>query len=226
MKKISLILLLATSTLFSKETSFFNTAQLAQWREMEECVTEVRDGRGMPIDDQIKDLVIVLNLLGIKTSQSCEGHLNWGLPFPWVEFCPWEDITKLDAQKEKVLEKIAEIESEIARLENEQPGSDLEELFNKWEIQCQENSMIFQQIHELQCKSEKKMWDLLDEFYGSRDNYNIHSLVVRDWRVFPLGGEWKGRYTGKDIEKNLSSYRKEMDAFKEFLIKKYASLNQ
>ncbi|MBW2967238.1 hypothetical protein KY362_02005 [Candidatus Woesearchaeota archaeon] len=32
------------------------------------------DGRGTPIEDKIKPLLLVLNYLGYKTSASCEGH--------------------------------------------------------------------------------------------------------------------------------------------------------
>lgn len=27
---------------------------------------------------------MALNALGIATTQSCEGHLNWGVPYPWI----------------------------------------------------------------------------------------------------------------------------------------------
>ena len=49
-----------------------------------------RAGRlGMPIDAGIRETVAVLNLLGLPTTQSCEGHVNdrgHGLPAPWVDF--------------------------------------------------------------------------------------------------------------------------------------------
>ena len=43
----------------------------------------------MSIDAGIRETVAVLNLLGLPTRQSCEGHVNdrgHGLPAPWVDF--------------------------------------------------------------------------------------------------------------------------------------------
>lgn len=55
-------------------------------RNLTEVVQEVeniRDLKGQPVDDQIKDLVVGLRRWGITTEMSCEGHLsNW--PFPWI----------------------------------------------------------------------------------------------------------------------------------------------
>ena len=48
-----------------------------------------RDRLGMAIDAGIRETVAVLNLLGLPTTQSCEGHVNdhgHGLPAPWVDF--------------------------------------------------------------------------------------------------------------------------------------------
>ncbi len=39
----------------------------------------------MPIDPGIKETVIVLQALGFSTTQSCEGHDDRGLPYPWVK---------------------------------------------------------------------------------------------------------------------------------------------
>ena len=47
-------------------------------------VEEMKDKLGKRLDSKIKDLVIGLRMLGIETLQSCEGHLDWGNPYPWV----------------------------------------------------------------------------------------------------------------------------------------------
>ena len=58
-----------------REASFADgCAEVATWR----------DRLGKPIDPGIFALVVALNMAGIPTSQSCEGHLGWGLPYPWV----------------------------------------------------------------------------------------------------------------------------------------------
>jgi len=45
----------------------------------------VTDGLGKEIDQGIFDTVVALNVLGIPTRQSCEGHLEWGTGAPWVD---------------------------------------------------------------------------------------------------------------------------------------------
>ena len=56
-------------------------------------VERIRDRLEMPIDPKIKDLVIGLRRWGIETTASCEGHLNHGYPYPWV------DIDRKDLEK-------------------------------------------------------------------------------------------------------------------------------
>jgi len=49
---------------------------------------EIFEGSGYikGLDKGIRKVVIAFNKLGLSTSGSCEGHLDWGLPYPWVEF--------------------------------------------------------------------------------------------------------------------------------------------
>jgi hypothetical protein len=42
------------------------------------------DGMGKRIDIGIMGVVLYLNLHGVSTTASCEGHLDWGQPYPWV----------------------------------------------------------------------------------------------------------------------------------------------
>ncbi|MEK6861868.1 MAG: hypothetical protein AABY07_07930 [Nanoarchaeota archaeon] len=45
-------------------------------------------GDYLSIDPEISDLVKAINIFGIKTTASCQGHLNRGHPFPWVGIWP------------------------------------------------------------------------------------------------------------------------------------------
>ncbi|GHO66856.1 hypothetical protein KSC_057480 [Ktedonobacter sp. SOSP1-52] len=55
-----------------------------QWGEACQQFRKTTDRLGMPIDEGIFETVVVLNLLGVKTRQSCEGHLERGSFAPWV----------------------------------------------------------------------------------------------------------------------------------------------
>lgn len=51
-------------------------------------VARTVDRQGRPIDLGIMPTVLYLNVHAIRTTFSCEGHLDHGEPFPWI----WMDI--------------------------------------------------------------------------------------------------------------------------------------
>lgn len=62
-----------------------------EWERMLRAVDRVKDALGKTVDPGIRETVAVLNLLGFRTRQSCEGHVNergLGLPTPWVDIDP------------------------------------------------------------------------------------------------------------------------------------------
>lgn len=72
------------------------------WEEAEIFAGRLTDQSECPIDAGIVKVVAALNLLGFCTSQSCEGHLDEGLPYPWIDFttgaCPaWYEQAQKDA---------------------------------------------------------------------------------------------------------------------------------
>jgi hypothetical protein len=54
------------------------------WKQIFERVARIVDRRGKKIDPGIMGVVLALNANGIRTTQSCEGHIDWGFPYPWV----------------------------------------------------------------------------------------------------------------------------------------------
>lgn len=78
------------------------------WQETATYFEKVTDRLGQPIDHGIFDTVVALNILGIPTHQSCEGHLTHGAPYPWV------DIAVIDS-RERTGQPIKE--KELARLQ-------------------------------------------------------------------------------------------------------------
>lgn len=54
------------------------------WEEAIVTVKTMVDRLGKRVDEGIIETVAVLNLLGFRTSQSCEGHLHRACPHPWV----------------------------------------------------------------------------------------------------------------------------------------------
>lgn len=56
-----------------------------QWQQQLVNLGKTTDGLGLGIDPGIIELVAGLNLIGVNTTASCEGHLDWGLPYPWID---------------------------------------------------------------------------------------------------------------------------------------------
>ena len=226
MKKTLVTLFCISSFLFCELPSYFSEAQAKRWEEMEAAVDLIRDGCGMPIDTKIKEIVIALNLLGVETSQSCEGHLNWGFPFPWVEILPRSQIDELICQRDEVLEEMDEIETEIFQLYSTDSLSDLEVLYDKLAKKSQDNFRLLALIEQRCFEQENRLWDFLEEFYGKRDSFKEGTLIVQEGRLFPLGGHWQNRYSEEQREENLQSYQKEIELFKDFLLIKFSTLTQ
>jgi hypothetical protein len=57
---------------------------MATWDETRERFSRITDNLGKRIDAGILETVVVFNMLGITTLQSCEGHMGWGVPYPWI----------------------------------------------------------------------------------------------------------------------------------------------
>src|SRR5215469_15931916 len=55
-----------------------------RYQEMRLRVAGFRDNLNATVDEGIFETVVMLNLVGITTFQSCEGHLDHGCPYPWV----------------------------------------------------------------------------------------------------------------------------------------------
>src|SRR5437763_8152511 len=80
----------------------------ASWSEAEASVSTFTDRLRTPIDAGIVETVVVLNLLGLQTFQSCEGHLTDGSAYPWVTLVhsplsgrfvrQWQAVCQLEEQ--------------------------------------------------------------------------------------------------------------------------------
>lgn len=67
--------------------------------EVEKKFKNVGDRLGLGIDKNIFRSVVILNTLGYKTRQSCEGHLGKYVTKPWIEIEWKEEDTKEYLQK-------------------------------------------------------------------------------------------------------------------------------
>lgn len=158
------------------------------YQEMRERVSTFTDKLGMPIDVGIFETVVMLNILGLQTFQSCEGHLDHGCPYPW--------LTILDEERWRTFNRmwlsVCELE-EQAKASKTTTAYDcylaadiqLSVLLSRWEAE----DAVFQQITSL-----------LDAFYTEQGTQTSSTrLLVK--RLHP------GTYR---LEPGLSHIAKEL----------------
>lgn len=182
-----------------------DTQQLAwpsTWDEAETFARRLVDGMGCPIDEGILQTVVALNLLGLRTSQSCEGHLDGGLPYPWLDFqteeCPtWYEQAQEDACREG--QSAEEEEAATTRL------MDLVAAYH------QENPLF------------TRLTTLLDTFYESRSHIPEEwQIIVRFlhpgyYRLMPLCGYAVDEWPEAARAENLARAQAEMQALGRWL---------
>lgn len=185
-----------------------------KWQKIEKDAERIIDSLHKRIDPKIKFAVVSLKANGLGTIASCEGHLNRGLPYPWVD-----------------------VESQLAeqllgdRLYNELKIKGREHRLSKSEKELKDK-MIQAQKAENE-KAYKRLLELLGKFYSQKNLTHEVKLGIEKFpwnrsRLQPEGmPNWHQRQTKKEEWsqeekiKNLELYRKEMDRFAQFLKDKF-----
>lgn len=177
------------------------------WDSMEETVSHWTDALGKPIDPRIKDTVIVFNLLGYKTSQSCEGHLDYGLAFPWVDI----DISNVEIRT--LSDKITFCITQLERIDMddtealEQNFTNINQLWKELEI------AIHKQVDPLH--------QLLKKYYSSYtpgyENMLILKPMSHTCRLQSNFAEHAVLLSPTEMLNKLLEYREEMATFTQFL---------
>lgn len=142
-----------------------------EWKKKRAEIDEIGDVTGHGIDEKIKETVVAFNINKLSTSNSCEGHVDHGLPYPFVEIsAEGEPEWKYEGQKE-LFEQIAhekeisleklnrnspewdvllyeEVDSETGRKINEISENELQDTYeySEWKT---ENKKVFLKTQEL-----------------------------------------------------------------------------
>lgn len=182
-----------------------NAPALETWQAVTEQMRRTLDGLGKGIDPGIFETVVALNVLGIPTVASCEGHLERAIAAPWVEIEPGEVLA--------LRQQLRELQDQegIQRT----PGTTY--------LPSEAVARLRQTIKEHQLAARRALMDVLDAFYCDR-------LVPYDCRLIITSREWLGRSRlecqGTDFQEvaelalrqqKLAEYLGEMQAFTAFL---------
>ena len=155
-----------------------------------------------PIDPGIKETVIVLNVLGIPTSMSCEGHLHG-------PFIPWVNIAAPNFYEERG--RIKKVQDWLSRQQ------DTEEIrkARKYVEQQQKN------IIEKHLPIRKQLYSYLAAFYEKRTILYERRLILSGGDgvtgLSSQGGVLMEMLPLEERQERLLEYQDEMRAFTAFL---------
>lgn len=194
-----------------------NSQKQEEWNKTLKKIEKITDGLGMEIDPKIKETVGALNILGYSTTGSCEGHLNRGLLYPWVDI---GDLLDSD-------ERFQELSNKCFDKEKEEYNDSLltsEEL--------EEYNQKRKEVSASNKEEVKRLATLLDEFYINKKHELVADGADDDWE-----GSWNTirlePHDARDIDaksenlsledkrKILEFYQREMLEFTNFLKDKY-----
>jgi hypothetical protein len=203
------------------------------WLDQLEKIERVRDALGFSVDPNIRETVAALNLSGMPTSASCEGHTDRGRGAPWVKVeAPGRPQERYMGEKE-IIEMIAQkygvLADDVRTARNQEAWKEATNLavdngetyeYCRWR---EENKPLREQLGAF-----------LEEFYQGRATEGAaHLKLTSDpegtFRLHNGGEDFRrsSRALTDDERRRLADrlveYREEMEAFTEFLKEKYFS---
>lgn len=186
-----------------------------RWHDVTERFSRMTDKLGRPIDAGIRETVIALNVLGIITRQSCEGHLDHGTGAPWV------DVISTGAE---ILEQQVKEAFHNAQQVSEQqmvPQDQVHELYK-------EAHVLRRRAKAIHVETMKKLMDLLSAFYKDRQVPYDQRLVIQtgsrgNYRMESQGAELQETAPQEIRQQKLQQYQEEMQVFTDFLKETYFS---
>jgi len=206
--------------------------KIALLNKLRKKVDKITDALGMPVDEGIKEAVIMFNAVGLYTSASCEGHLDRGLPAPWIDVeAPNEPKERYVGEKE-IFRKVARKYN--LKVEELRRGYNIEALEEAGrEIVKNEETKEYKIWRKENQKLLKKAKKFLEEFYKNRKvepdiKLEIEIFGNGSFRIHNGGKYYKlvndlSRKEKREVKKMLKKFREEINAFTEFLKNKYFS---
>ena len=179
-----------------------------RWQEVADYVAQLKDPVGNPMDPGIIEAVVALNLLGVTTTGSCEGHLDHGLAAPWIDFhTPGTGATR---------RKVNEITVRLQQAEEQHaPQKTIDDLTREYFLlaaEAEKDSFYGPWIVE----------QALIAFYHNKHVEHdrqifIHSDSFGISRLQSHGIDYQSLQTPPQRAANLAAYQREMQNFATFL---------
>ncbi len=160
------------------------SAKEIAWEQKRQEIDQIVDLNGRRIDGGIKETVVALNINELPTSNSCEGHIDRGLPFPFV---------KVEAERKPRwrYEGQRELFQEVAKEKNI-PLDKLEREHLEWDVNVYEDV-------------ENEMWRRINEQADTKGLKDTEEY--REWKE-------KNEEIFETAQKLFDEYRKNIEAGK------------
>ena len=182
---------------------------VAQWEQKLSELDTIGDRLGRGIDPGIKETVAVLQLLGLHTCQSCEGHVDHGVAAPWVALESADP--RFDALRDIHKDLVEKSES-------------LEEDDDELDVVYEEMLVISDEMDRIEAMEFKKLIPFLEEFYCYRTVPYEQRLILDIRGRLTCQGALLQPAEEKDAQAHrLHAYQREMRIFTEFLKRKFFS---
>jgi len=189
-------------------------AKQQQWDHLMCQYQQVTDVLGKKIDPGIFESVVVLNALGVNTTASCEGHLDWGTGAPWI------DIAAPDVWEEERRAREATAQARKQRQLKELPEAEIALLFAHAHSLRREVDLKHLQVRKI-------LMHYLALFYQDRvvssDRRFIVYGLVGEARLESQGAGLLPLLTQEERQQKLCEYQEEMMAFTHFLKEQFFS---
>jgi hypothetical protein len=177
-----------------------------RWQLKLREVDEICDALGKPVDVGIRETVAILQLLGLHTRQSCEGHIGWGLPAPWVAlYVP---------EAEKLREEIEPLENWLEVLQEDDEA---------FERVCHERNRLRQDEEQYEAQAWMLLFSWLEIFYQRHRTvpYDERIVLHRNGRLTIQGAMVQGARDTATQTLKLQAYQAEMRRFTQFLKRQF-----
>lgn len=192
-----------------------------KWQQFEQEVELIKDRLGKGVDQKIKDTVVALRANGFSTTGSCEGHLDWGLPWPWIDV---DSVLAENLSNDSRYQELASKAQIFSKSRRGMSDSEQGEYKKLVEMQIQENEKEYQRLS-----------NLLAEFYQSRSKEETGKTVHLEIKKGPWNGsriqpegmpepkvaEIQQLWSKEVKENNLRIYRQETERFTSFLKERF-----
>jgi hypothetical protein len=193
-----------------------------RWEEIKKEFTTVSDKLGQEIDPGILDTVVGLNVLGVNTFQSCEGHSDHATGAPYID---------IEAKRTPELEMLETQATTAYRQADEAfrglpPSQETPEEIKQLLIQARQ---LQAEASKPQLQERQKAMNYLDEFYRDRQvPYDRRLIIVPlfqfgESRIESQGAGLQSIASPDVKQQKLLEYQAAMKEFANFLKGKYFS---